>query len=386
MTRAGALSAVLFFAWPLWAAEEESPSERPRLVILNFKSDFDEGDMGQRTGYSLRAKLRRSDLFAMPDELDFDDLEARGAARPALGDDAAAERLAEFFGPRFVTWGEVKRDGGYTISLRAVDLAGDNAPVALEKRASDLRQYALLCGELADDLAKALTGQGWREGYPSKSTEGYMRTSGNLVANGDFEKGGASPENWEKVDGLCSFWERTAEHGRYVRFDTDVNLDQWQDWRRRFDAGEPASAAPEKAATPRPKYDTVAGTYGVHLYSDPVAVKPGATYSVEFDARGQVLNDFFFAKVFVKGYGAEGATMEYYNMYKAVRAESPERWQHFSRIFNPTERTPKVASMRVMLFAYWPPGEYAFDNVAIYEVKAGGEAGASKDEERGAAQ
>jgi|GEM_PF-1584854 len=40
-------------------------------------------------------------------------------------------------------------------------------------------------------------------------------------------------------------------------------------------------------------------------------------------------------------------------------------WTHFDQVFHPTRRTPKVTEMRVMLFAYWPPGVYWFDNVSV---------------------
>jgi hypothetical protein len=370
----------LLFATALVAAaapaapKKIAPAERPRLVVLNFASTFDNGDLGQRAAYSLRAKLRRSDRFVIPDELDFDDMDAAGAARPALSDLAAAQHVAAQFGPRFLVWGEVAKDSEYRISVRVVDLGGDGQIQSFEKRPSDLRQFAIGCGELADEVAKALTGVGYREVFAAKSTEGYTRVSGDLVQNGGFEKGADSPDNWERPDGLSSFRDSDAEHGRFIRFDTDVYLSQWQDWRKRFDAGEPASSAPGKTVTSGHKYDTVAGTCGSHLYSDTIPVKPGATYSIEFDAKGLIAADFCFAKVFVKGYGKEGLTAELYNMYKAVRVDGSGKWQHFSRIFHPTERTPGVVNMRVMLFAYWPPGEYAFDNVAIYEVKPAGPA------------
>jgi hypothetical protein len=344
--------------------------EKPRLVVLNFVSSFDSGDLGQRAAYALRAKLRRSQRFSIPDELDFDELEGSvSPSRPGLEDAAAAERLAARFRGRFVIWGEVTKDKAYHISLKSLDLEGDAPPLALSKDAADLRQFALASGDLADEIAKGYTGSPFREIYPTKSAEGCVRVSPNLVANGDFEKGAPSPDNWERPDGLCSFLDSDKEHGRFIRFDTDVYLSEWQDWRKRFDAGEPPPAAPPKTPTSGDKYDTVGGTYGVHLYSDSIAVKPGATYSIEFDAKGLIAGDFFFGKVFVKGFGKEGASMELYNMYKAVRVDAPSRWQHFSRIFSPTERTPGVVTMKVMLFAYWPPGEYSFDNVAIYEVK-----------------
>ncbi|MHC4714999.1 MAG: hypothetical protein ACYTAN_17290, partial [Planctomycetota bacterium] len=331
----GMLAAVLAILAALATAGETVEYEggevvRPRLVILNPKSDFDGGDLGGRIGYSLRSKLRRSGRFEMPEELDFEDLDARGTARPGPGDIPAARAAAEAFYPHILAWGEVAQDNGYVIRLSAMDLAGDGELVEMEKRADGFRQVALICAELADELAEALTGKGYREVYPSKSTEGWARVGENLVTNGDFEEGKGSPDGWETVDGLCSFWESEEGHGRYIRMDSDVELAQWKEWKERLRLGVPASEAPEKTPTKPPKYDTVAGTYGVHLYSDPVPVKPGATYSIEFDARGLMSGVLFFPKVFVKAYGDEGVSLELYRMYKAVKPSKPDRWEHFS--------------------------------------------------------
>jgi len=376
MARRAALACALLAlgAAAVFGADKDAPAPapeppRPRLVILNFVSAFDSGDLGARTGYSLRSKLRRSQRFVIPDELDFDDLEEKGFSRPLPADVAEARRQAARFDASLIVWGEVAKNGAYRISLSAIDLSGDGTVIRLEKTAADLRRFAVACGELADEVALKSTGAGYRETFPSKSTEGYVRVGENLVKNGSFEKGASSPDSWEKVDGLCSFWREDAARGRVIMLDTDVYLAEWQDWRKRFDAGEPASAAPKKTATSGPKYDTVGGTYGVHLYSDPIAVRPGAAYSIEFDAKGPEVGDFFFPKVFVKGYGEAGASMELYNMYKAAKLTASGKWQHFSRVFHPTERTPQVKTMKVMLYAYWPPAEHCFDNVEIYEVK-----------------
>ena len=46
----------------------------------------------------------------------------------------------------------------------------------------------------------------------------------NLVANGDFEAGDATPSGWQTIDGLSSFWVKDADpkHGKVLKFDTDV--------------------------------------------------------------------------------------------------------------------------------------------------------------------
>ncbi|MCD6406083.1 MAG: hypothetical protein J7M19_09675 [Planctomycetes bacterium] len=376
MNRALSTAAVvaLLLAVTAVGAVDEPPgdSRHATLVILNFRSDFDSGDVGARVGYSLRAKLRRSERFIMPDELDIEDSDTDASARPAFADVALAREAAHRFAATLVVWGEVAKSGDtYVINAAALDLAGDGAVLSLEKTASSPRRLAATCRELADEVARHFAGEGYIEVYPSKSTEGWRRVGANLVKNGDFEKGRTTPDGWEALDGLCSFWDKDpdAKYGRYVRMDSDVYLAEWRQWRSRFEAGAPASSAPAKTPTSGPKYNTVAGTYGVHLYSDPVKVTPGATYSIELDAKGLQQGWLFFPKVFIKGYGSQGASMELYRCYKAVKCERPTEWQHFSRVFSPTARTPGVKTMKVMILAYWPPGEYAFDNIEIYEVK-----------------
>ena len=45
-------------------------------------------------------------------------------------------------------------------------------------------------------------------------------------------------------------------------------------------------------------------------------------------------------------------------------------WQTFSRRekpFSPTKYTPTVKYVRVLLYPFWPPGEYFVDNVRLVE-------------------
>lgn len=57
-----------------------------------------------------------------------------------------------------------------------------------------------------------------------------------------------------------------------------------------------------------------------------------------------------------------------------------EGWHRFAQVFHPTRHTPAVREMRVMLYAYWPPGVYWFDNAVLEPIDdeayaAGKEAG-----------
>src|SRR5271156_4025491 len=54
----------------------------------------------------------------------------------------------------------------------------------------------------------------------------------NLIPNGDFEKGTDSPDGWQKIDGLTTFWEKDPDgkRGKVIRIDTDVLQSQAYEW------------------------------------------------------------------------------------------------------------------------------------------------------------
>ena len=61
--------------------------------------------------------------------------------------------------------------------------------------------------------------------------------------NGDFEKGKESPDGWQKVDGLTTFWvdDPDKKRGKVIKFDTDVLQSQAYDWWVKFSKGAKAS-------------------------------------------------------------------------------------------------------------------------------------------------
>ena len=124
---------------------------------------------------------------------------------------------------------------------------------------------------------------------------------------------------------------------------------------------------------PKPAPDPIAATYGLSFYSDSMPVVSGQAYQVSFKFKGAG-----GAKVWVRGYGHMGPTARkrlfedpkgrrlYETIVNCTKGGSG--WTAYSRCFHPTTNTPAVTSMRVMLYAYWPPGIYGFDDVAITPV------------------
>ena len=210
---------------------------------------------------------------------------------------------------------------------------------------------------------------------------------GYLVRNGGFETGDQCPDGWliryarkdlseltdiRVLDNLTLFWDSTASTtGKCIRMDTDVIQ---KEVHRRMEELIANPGAPRWAKTPTrpPKFDTVAGLEGVSLYSEAIPVEPGKFYRMSVDAMTRVAAGI--PMMFVRGYGmaktAKGVRIQkkLYDTYLACRFEQPGRWQHFEQVFCPTDRAPAVTEIRVMLYAYWEPGLYFWDNVALTEV------------------
>jgi hypothetical protein len=217
----------------------------------------------------------------------------------------------------------------------------------------------------------------------------------NLVVNGDFEQGEATPTGWQAVDGLSSFWvdDPDGQRGKVLKLDTDVLQSQAYEWWAQVREGAAAAAAPSKLPTIEPKYDTLAGLDGVWFWSDAIPVEKGKQYWLTVDVKGPGM------KVLMRGYpqqpdlafGAdEGAFIGYlqkqagtfknergrkafikkYNWDSWMKAGGGDGWQTYARRekpFSPTKNTPNVRYLRIMLYPYWPPGVYYIDNVRLTE-------------------
>jgi hypothetical protein len=229
----------------------------------------------------------------------------------------------------------------------------------------------------------------------SKETSRTDAADGNLLPNGDFEKGDDSPAAWQTIDGLSSFWVDDDEaHGKVMKFDTDVLQSQAYRWWEQIVAGAKSADAPAKEPTVEPKYDTLAGLDGVWYYSDYIRVEKDKKYWLTLDVKGPEI------MVWLVGYpekpdttfGADqGALQQFLHESKGtaepqqrgrrsfihkyvwkgqMKAGGPNEWKTYSRRekpFEPTKNTPNVRFVRVLIYPYWPPGDYYVDNVKLVE-------------------
>ena len=324
-----------------------SAAERRDLVVFDFASAWDEGLRGKEAAEMFRGHARRRGTYTLPDPISFDAaVGASGAGKIDMNTEPAAiARIAEgHFGAELVIWGQVFKLGAdeYRLHVRAVDLKKDRKTFALDK------EYLSTKHGLQVSVSKALDEL---EGAPEKQERDIFadvswRDRPNLVPNGGFEKGKVTPESWERLDGLTTFWSE-SDFGKCLMMDTNVLLSQYEEWRKAFDLGASAAKAPKKLPPRPPYYDTVGGTCGAHLYSDYIPIKQGPAYRFDVDYRpmgGEV-------KVFVKGYAAFAAWGDGTEMREVYRAQinldddsacldpatKDAKWHHYAMVFRPTQ-------------------------------------------------
>lgn len=207
---------------------------------------------------------------------------------------------------------------------------------------------------------------------PAKSQRGTQKTtatarSPNLVKNGGFELGKHTPLGWTEVNGLTTFWEKDAKTGnRYIRFDTDVYRDEARARAREMQLPHDKRPPPKPKTPPTGnKYNTVAGTDGVSLTSDWIEVKPNGTYRIS----ARVKSTGTAIKVFVKGYGIIRGKREL--VYQASKnfKKGDGKWHTIERIVHLSKSRIPVRWVRIVLFAYWPPGQVWFDDISFTRVR-----------------
>ncbi|MFO0879363.1 MAG: hypothetical protein U0840_18610 [Gemmataceae bacterium] len=225
----------------------------------------------------------------------------------------------------------------------------------------------------------------------------------NLVVNGDFEKGTDSPEGWQQVDGLSTFWvdDPDGKRGKVIKFDTDILQSQAYDWWVQIRKGARPKDAPKKKPTTPPKYDTLAGLDGVWYWSDFIPVEKGKSYWLTIDLKGEpdVMAWLVgYEKKESTEFGADANAFVEYFREKSVKPKENKRlfegfinkyvyrgqlnarhakplengWRRFTRDkmpFTPTKMTPKVRFVRVLVLPYWPPGVTYMDNVRLTEYE-----------------
>lgn len=209
----------------------------------------------------------------------------------------------------------------------------------------------------------------------------------DTLVNGSFEKAGkqkpgfpAFPEGWAHPDGVCIHWVEdpmATDRGKVIVLDTSISEKQAKKrqaaMRAARENGTPPPPAPKASPVlDKKKYSAIGATYGVSFYSDKIKCKPKQAYKISFDYKGPSGG----AKVWVRGWGSfRGEERRRWETIVNCRTAAPG-WRHFEQAFHPTRRPLSkkkvvyidISHIRVMLYAFWPRGQYAFDNVKIEEI------------------
>ncbi|MBE3098146.1 MAG: hypothetical protein IMZ44_13600 [Planctomycetes bacterium] len=374
---AACLAAVLALACAAAAQAAEAKTadaaaDEAVVVIFPFTSP-DGGAAGRNFADSLNLRAKRLGLVVI-DPLSFNEAMA-GAAPPTLQTPPAdvAKILKERFAARYGLWGSVQPEGaGVAMDVRGMDVAASAEKCSISKTCRAAEKQ--LVNPMQDDILLELTGRK-KKPVPEATPEADAKvpTVGpELVKNGGFETGAKSPDNWQRIDGLTTFWPAEGQAAKGLKIVTDVYHDQWVEWQKKYKAGATAGQAPAAAPTSGAKYDTVAGIYGVAFDSDPIPVVPGKSYKISISYKGKS-DDFFFPKLFIRGWAkVAGEDRVVYDAYLALRcATAGKDWESNVRICEiPTDTPSPIQYVKLKIYAYWPPGTFYFDNVSMKECAA----------------
>lgn len=196
-------------------------------------------------------------------------------------------------------------------------------------------------------------------------TAGMILAAGtNLLPNGNFDAGTVGATGWEQPDGLTSFWVDEPGRGRVLKLDSRIDRKQalaWMEQRKK----QP-DAKPPVPIIPKEPLQAIGGTEGVMLDSSFIPVKPGQNYKLTVDYRGKH-RPFVWIKGFMF-HPLRKTDTDGYQTRLEPDQPSENEWRTFSIGFNPTARNPRVNKMKVRVYAYWPIGEYYFDNIRVEEI------------------
>jgi len=314
-------------------------AQKPTLAVLPYQAEGG-SHYGPDTRRALEEKLARTFQYELTQSMDVDG--AMAATGFALTPDTPPAAVAGFvrdrLQARLALWGFARRGEpkGWVFEFRFMDLeeSEDSLLWSEEKHITQYRELPLLL----TDIVEKVSGFRRRIGEDPQVPENQrIPNPPNLLPNGDFEQGDATPLRWERVNNLTTFYDAAGFPGKCLLIDTDVLESQVLNWHKALAQGADFQRPPRKLPTKPPKYDTIGGTYGVHFRSDPVPVKRGMVYRLNVDVQGGSK-----PKIFVKGYAPFGATefgaqdREIYNMYLSCETVTNGRqFDRHTRTFMP---------------------------------------------------
>lgn len=385
------------------AAKPKAAATPKKIYVAIFDFASTPARRGQQLADSLRIMLRRHKEYEVIDRLT-----TREAAEkmPVTTDRKKVVALmTDELAVHVAIYGTIEaRGGGMTARVRCIDLSDAKSPGGWTREFSDDTERArgILSTKIVETLRKEAQ---WVP--PEYGDEDEPKKFGQPVnLNGRFEDG---HKGWEHPDNVATFLEPgPAGRGKVLRIRTDLKRAPWMAYRRKLRFGQADPTRPP-AIGPDSSYASVAGMEGVFYRGDWLDATTGQRYWLVADMKGKTAG-IFFPKIFVKGYldyTAHATALpetslverkmtpgqfadlpeakqkalvaddvkrhpdryrrECFRWYLACRNEE-NVWKHYAAPFPPRGGLPKnVRWMKIEVYAYWPPGNFTFDDVLMYK-------------------
>jgi len=378
------------------ALATSAPTTKPMRTVFAVVLDFN-GPEGGRLADSVRLRLRNVSSFDVLDRIS-----TQEASGP-VGTETSRKQVAKLMGQlasEIAVCGSVHRSGAkVSAKVHCLDARG-TAPVWWSRTfTNDSPRWRAV---ISKGIVEAVTGSSlWvppqygHESEPAKFAK-------PLNVNGSFEAGW---KGWDRPDGVSTFIEPgPAGRAKVLRIRNDLARDPWLAWRRKLMLGQADPHKPPEIP-PDTSYACVAGLEGVHYNSEWIKATPGRRYWLVCD----VMPAGGTPKVFVKGfrktpYALDGlaetsladmditpeqfASMTADKRKRLIQADAAKRpmrylrecyrwylnmpgakgkWSHHAAPFPPRGGLPaNVEWLQIQVYAYWPPGEYLFDDILLY--------------------
>jgi hypothetical protein len=409
-----ALAALAAPSAPALSAEapgEQQATAGPKAPKKIFLAVFDfvstPPAAGRQLADTIRVRLRRHEEFDV-----IDPLTTREAAEsvPITTDPkAVSAMMADKLAVQVALYGSVEpRGAGMSAKLRCIDLTDPKKPGGWVKEFSDdsERARAVLSKEIVELLRKEGEWAPPEEGTEAEPKANEWGTPVNV--NGKFEDP-APAKGWEPADNAATFLvPGPAGRGKILKITTDLVRAPYIEYLRKIRFGLADPTKPPKIGKDT-SYASLAGMEGVFHRSEWIDSTPGQRYWLLADMKGKT-EGIFFPKIYVKGFmdntdlaaelpehslAERKMTAEQFaappaDKRKALLAEDiakhPDRyrrecfrwylacrdeeniWKHFASPFPPRGGMPKnVRWLRIEVYAYWPPGDFLFDDVLMYK-------------------
>ncbi len=398
-----AAAAVLIASSLIPAARAGEKPKKLYVAVFDFASGRPAD--AQKLADTIRVRLRRHEGYEVIDRLT-----TREVAE-TLGIDADPAKvttlLTDRIGVHIGVYGSLEYRGGQAIAtLRCIDVTDPEKPGgwAREFRDDSERARAVISKAVVETIRGAAE---WEPPEYGDEPEPQAWPAGPVNANGRFDGSGG----WDAPDNAATFIKpdpRGKGKGKALKITTNLERAPWIAYRRRLRFGQADPSNPPKIGRDS-SYASVAGMEGVHYRSEWIDATGGQRYWLIADMKGKTAG-IFFPKIFVKGYldysdHAEAlpevslvqrkmTARQFANLpperQKALVAEDvrahPERyrrecfrwylacrneedvWKHYAAPLPPRGGLPKnVQWLRIEIYAYWPPGDFWFDDVLLYK-------------------